>query len=229
MISRNQDGEVVFTADETSELVGALKEICSTTEIGQTYKKNYYRKECADDDCEKLVSAAMQIAGGPAISSRHLVHALTLLIDSGELKPKNLVQTAQLEEPEEDTRPRDRNGKLLTPQQIAWGEMTRFAETATPDAIRQRRHTDQVFAEFVRTNLRREMQEQPVGDGVTPAGQLTTKARASQELVDFTSKYNREPIANLKPKGGFVTLGGEQMPWSTFNDLLNKATAARLL
>ena len=171
----------------------------------------------------------MQIAGGPAISSRHLVHALTLLIDSGELKPKNLVQTAQLEEPEEDTRPRDRNGKLLTPQQIAWGEMTRFAETATPDAIRQRRHTDQVFAEFVRTNLRREMQEQPVGDGVTPAGQLTTKARASQELVDFTSKYNREPIANLKPKGGFVTLGGEQMPWSTFNDLLNKATAARLL
>jgi hypothetical protein len=229
MIGRNADGEITFTVDDREEVVGALKEIFRTTEVGKLYLKEFYTKERGDEDAEKILGAAIQIAGGPDISSRHLAHALTLLTDSGELKPKNLVQTAQLEEPEEDTRPRDRNGKLLTPQQIAWGEMARFAETATPDAIRQRRHTDQVFAEFVRTNLRREMQEQPVGDGVTPAGQPTTKARASQELVDFTSKYNREPIANLKPKGGFVTLGGEQIPWSTFNDLLNKATAARLL
>jgi hypothetical protein len=229
MITRNQDGEIVFSADETDELVGALKEIVATAEVGKLYKRDFYSKERADDDCDKLVAAAQQIAGGPNISSRHLTHALTLLIDSGELQPRNAVQAEQLEEPEQDLRPRDRNGKLLTEAQISWGEMSRFAATATADQVRQRKNVDGKFREFIQTNLRREMAEQPVGDGVTPAGQPTTKARASQELVDFTSKYNREPIANLKPKGGFVTLGGEQMPWSTFNDLLNKATAARLL
>lgn len=229
MIGRNVDGEITFTVDDREEVVGAMKEIFRTTEVGKLYLKEFYTKERGDEDAEKILGAAIQIAGGPNISSSHLVHALTLLIDSGELRPKNLVQTAQLEEPEEDTRPRDRNDKLLTPQQIAWGEMTRFAETATPDAIRQRRHTDHVFAEFVRTNLRREMAATEVGDAVTPAGQPTTKARVSQELVDFARKYNAEPIANLRPKGGFVRLEGEQLTWTTFNDLLSRASAANLL
>ena len=139
------------------------------------------------------------------------------------------MQTAQLDEPEEDKRPRDKNGKLLTPEQTAWGEMSRFAAEATPDQIRQRRHTDHVFAEFVRTNLRREMAETTVGDAVTPAGESATKARASKELVDFAHKYIHEPTANLRPKGGFVTLDGEPIPWSTFNDLVSRASAANLL
>jgi hypothetical protein len=226
MIGRNADGEITFTVDDQEEVVGALKEIFRTTEVGKLYQKEFYTKERGDEDAEKILGAAIQIAGGSNISSRHMMHALTLLTDSGELKPKNLVQTAQLEEPEEDTRPRDRNGKLLTPQQIAWGEMTRFAETATPDAIRQRRHTDSVFADFVRINLRHEMQEQPVGDAVTLAGQPTTKARPSKEVEAFAQKFLVEPSANLRPKGGFVSLAGENIPWNIFQDLLNKATAA---
>jgi hypothetical protein len=228
MITRTQEGEIVFSADELDELKGAVKEMFAT-EIGKLYKKEFYSKERVDEDEVKLVEAAKRVAGGQMISSRYLTRALELLIDSGELQPRVAVQAAQLEEPEEDLRPRDKNGKLLTVQQIAWGEMSRFAATATPDAIRQRRHTDSVFAEFVRTNLRREMQSQEVGDAVTPAGQSTTKAKASKELVDFAHKFTREPSANLRPKGGFVTLGGQQLPWATFNDLLNRATAAQLL
>jgi hypothetical protein len=75
-----------------------------------------------------------------------------------------------------------------------------------------------------------EMQSQEVGDAVTPAGQVAGgKARASQELVHFAHKYTHEPTANLRPKGGYVTLAGETISWAVFNDLLNKATAARLL
>ncbi len=230
MLSKNSEGEIIFSAvDDRDELVSALKEILATTSVGQDYKKNYHTRERSDEDGEKIVAAAIQIAGDSMISSRHLQHALTLLIDSGEIQPRVAVQAAELEEPAEDTRPRDKNGKLLTPPQIAWSEMTTFAQTATPDAIRQRRHTDSVFADFVRTNLRREMAEQPVGDGVVPAGQPTTKARASHELVDFARKYNAEPIANLRPKGGFVRLEGEQLTWATFNDLLSRASAANLL
>jgi hypothetical protein len=229
MISRNSDGDITFTIDDREELVSSIKELLTSTAIGQLYNKEFYVKERADDDCTKMVAAAMQITGGPAITTRSLERALELLIDSGEIQPKNVSQSTQLEEPEEDLRPRDRNGKLLTPQQIAWSEMTTFAQTATPDAIRQRKYVDGKFREFIQTNLRREMQEQPVGDAVTPAGQPTTKARASQELVDFAHKFSHEPSANLRPKGGYVTLAGETISWAVFNDLLNKATAARLL
>jgi hypothetical protein len=229
MISRNPDGDVAFTIDERDELVSALKELLRSTEIGQLYTKEYFTKARADEDGDKIIAAAVQIAGGQLISSRHLEHALDLLITSGELKAKNLTQAVQLEEPEEDKRPRDKNGKLLTQAQLDWSEMTTFAQTATPDAIRQRKHVDGKFREFIQTNLRREMQEQPVGDAVVPAGQSVTKAKASQQLVDFAQKFLREPSSNLRPKNGMVTLAGEQITWPTFNDLLNKATAARLL
>jgi hypothetical protein len=229
MVSRNQEGLITFTVDDREEVIAALKEVFRTTEVGKLYLKDFYTKERGDDHAEKILGAAIQIAGSQNISVQHLTRALELLLDSGEIQPRVAVQAAELEEPAEDTRPRDKNGKLLTPQQIAWSEMTQFASTATPDAIRQRRHTDHIFAEFVRTNLRREMAATEVGDAVTPAGQPTTKARASQELVDFARKYNAEPIANLRPKGGFVRLEGEQLMWATFNDLLSRASAANLL
>lgn len=234
MITRNNDGEFVFSVDETEEFEGALKEVLSTTEIGKLYKKEYYVEARGDEDAGKLVDAAITVAedltGKPLISRSILERALTLLIHSGKIRPKNLQTAQQLEEPEVDTRPRDKNGKLLTDAQIKFGEMTRFAETATPDAIRQRRHTDRAFADFVRHNLRLEMQSQEVGDAVTPAGQQpTTKTRASKELIDFAQKFLKEPSANLRPKNGMVSLAGEQLPWPTFNDFLSRASAANLI
>ena len=227
-IRTNNHGEVVFSLDDDYEIESALKHIFNTTEVGQDYKKNYASMARIDEDYDKLVRAASQIAGGSFINEHHLLRALELLIAAGELRPKKVTPAAQLAEPEEDKRPRDRNGKLLTESQIAWGEMARFAETASSDAIRQRKNVDGKFREFIATNLRREMQGE-IGDAVTPAGQPTTKARVSNELTDFAFKYNRESIANLRPKGGFVTLAGEQIPWATFNDLLSRATAANLV
>jgi hypothetical protein len=228
MISRTQDGEIVFHAiDDRDELKSAFKEMFST-DIGKLYKKEYFTPSAVEEHEVRLVAAAQQIAGGPRISSRHLVHALTLLVDSGELQPRVAVQTAQLAEPEEDLRPR-KNGKLLTPEQIAWGEMSRFATEATSDQIRQRKNTDHKFREFIQTNLRREM-DQPVDGAVTPAGEPEKKLKASAELVDFVHKYNRTPSDALKPRGGYVHLDGQQpMPYSTFISLVERAAQARLL
>jgi hypothetical protein len=233
MIGRNTDGEFIFSVDESDEFEGALKEVLATTEIGKKYRKEYFTKERGDEDAEKLVDAAVAVAkdttGQPLLSRPILERALTILIDSGKIQPKNLQAAQPLEEPEVDSRPRDKNGKLLTDVQIKFGEMARFAATATADAVRQRKHTDHEFLVFLQSQLRKEMADTPVGDGVTPAGQPTTKARASQELVAFAQKYTHEPTANLRPKGGYVTLAGEQIPWATFNDLLSRASAARLI
>jgi len=83
---------------------------------------------------------------------------------------------------------------------LDWSEMTRFANESTMDAIRQRKNIDPKFRTFMATNLRREMQEQPVGDGVTPEGQVP-EVRGSQPslyLIEFARKYAKEPVANLR-------------------------------
>jgi hypothetical protein len=232
MLSRNQDGEFVFDVNETEEFESALKEVLATTEIGKIYRKDYFTKESADKHSGMLVDAALAVAedltGKPLISRPILERALTLLIDSGKIQPKNLQAAQQLEEPEVDSRPRDKNGKLLTDVQIKFGEMTRFAQTATADAIRQRKHTDHEFLVFHQSQLRKEMAETVVGDAVSE-GQPTTKVRTSKELESFAQKYLVEPSVNLRPKNGRVSLAGEQILWSTFQDLLSRASAANLI
>jgi hypothetical protein len=228
MISRNQAGQIVFHfSEDTDEVVSALKEIFNDTPIGKKYVNGDYVTRDGDDGYEEIVKAAVTI-GGPMISLPILTHALTLLIDSGELQPRGFKPAKQLAEPEEDTRPRSKDGRLLTPQQIQWGEYRRFEEVASMSEINLRKQSDPEFANFVRKNLEREMNVE-VADRVEPAGQATTKARVSKELTEFAFNYNKEPIANLKPKGGFVTLAGQQIAWATFQDLLSRASAANLV
>ena len=200
------DGQVVFSLDDDQEIESALKHIFNTTEVGQDYKKNYASMARIDEDYDKLVRAASQIAGGSFIHEGHLQTALTLLIDSGELRPKKVTKAAPLEEPVEDTRPRSRDGKLLTKEQLLWSEYRQWSETASSSEVTRRKQSDPGYAAYVRKALQAEM-SQEIDGAVTPAGQPTTKARVSQELTDFARKYNKEPIANLRPKGGFVTLG----------------------
>ena len=228
MSIKYHDGQVVFSLDDDYEIESAIRHITATTEVGKDYAKNYYTTANCDSDYDKIVAGASQIAGGSFIHEGHLQHALTLLIDSGELKPKKFIQAAPLEEPVEDTRPRDKNGKLLTPQQIQWSEFRRFADQASMSEINLRKQSDPEFANYVRKALQVEM-NQEIGDAVTSAGSPTAKTRVNQNLVDFARKYNAEPSQNLKPRGGFVLLAGEQLPYSQFLELVNAATNARLL
>lgn len=228
MIGRNADGEITFTVDDREEVVGALKEIFRTTDVGKLYLKEFYTKERGDEDAEKILGAAIQVAGGQNISSRNLEHALTLLIDSGELRVKNLTQAVPLEEPEEDTRPRGRDGKVLTDSQLKWQEYRTWSETASSSERKLRMQSDPGYGTFVRKAYQAEM-NQPVGDAVTPAGQSATKAKASAELVRFAQNFLKEPSSNLRPKNGMVSLAGEQIAWPIFNDLLSRASAANLL
>jgi hypothetical protein len=229
MARRDQAGEFVFHySDDTDEVISSIKEICNLTEIGQQFVNGDYVAKDGSDGYEQIVSAAVRVAGGPMLTIGNLLTALTLLIDSGELRPKKFTPAAQLAEPEEDTRARDKNGKVLTSQQIQWGEFRRFAEQASMSEINLRKQSDPEFANFVRKALQAEM-NQEIGDAVTPAGEPTSKARVNQELAEFARKYNAEPSQNLKPRGGVVLLAGEQIQYPRFLELVNAATNARLL
>jgi hypothetical protein len=228
MISRNSAGEITFEIDDREELVSALKEILTSTAIGQTYNKDYYVKARGDEDAAKMIAAAQQIAGGPNISIRHLTRALELLIDSGELQPKNIAQAVQLAEPEEDKRPRGRDGKVLTDSQLKWQEYRTWSETANSSERKLRMQSDPGYATYVRKAYQAEM-NQEIGDAVTPAGAPTTKTRASQDLVSFVQNFHAEPSQNLRPRNGVVLLAGEQIPYPRFLELVNAATNAHLL
>ena len=160
-----------------------------------------------------------------------MTKALQLLIDSGEIQPKDFAPSAHLEEPVEDLRPRDKNGKLLTESQRQWSEYRQFTETASMEEVNRRKCTDAGFASFVRKNYEREA-AQEIGDAVVPVGQSNaqqTSKQISGALVDFANAYRTEPSQNLFPKGGFVTLAGRRIPYSQFIDQVNAATAAGLI
>jgi hypothetical protein len=234
MISRNQDGEFIFSVDESEEFEGALKEVLATTEIGKKYRKEYFTKERSDRDAAMLVDAAIAVAedltGKPLISRPILERALTLLIDSGKIQPKNLQAAQQLEEPEVDSRPRDKNGKLLTDVQIKFGEMTRFAQTATPDAIRQRKHTDREFLAFLQSQLRKEMQSQEVGDAAVNLNQTApTKKNPPADVVAYAARYRTMSTAVIKKELGRGTNPLGPAAAEEANRLFNSACAAGLI
>src|SRR5258708_17917156 len=109
MIARSQDGQITFTVDDRDEVISALKEVFRTTDVGKLYLKDFYTKEKGDDHAEKILGAAIQIAGSQNISVQHLTRALELLTDSSEIQAHLAQQAAQLEEPEPDTRPKPRD------------------------------------------------------------------------------------------------------------------------
>jgi hypothetical protein len=219
--------EFTFTADNSQEVLDAMCEILLTP-IGIQYREEFYRPETGEQHTRQILDAAQTIAGGPRITTQHMEHALRLLIDSGSIQPVDIQIEEELSEPEIDTRPRTRDGKLMTPAQIQWSEFRKFSETASMKDIAERKRIDQAYASFVRKNLEREMAG--VADGVTPAGQSKLPRHdASNELVAFARKYMVEKTENLKPRGGFVTLAGEQIPYARFVALVNAATQAHLL
>jgi hypothetical protein len=230
MIRRNELNEVVFDPrKDHEEFKSCLREIFRTTDAGRNFVKNCFTEENEDLHTQKLISAASLISGSSEVGISHLTRALELLLDSGEIQPREYAPAAELTEPEEDTRPRDKNGKLLSLHQIAWSEFRQYSETHSSEDCRRRARTDAGFANFMRKNLEREMGG-GVGDAVTPVGdQGTKRVEPTNELAEFARAYHAEPAANLKPRGGYVLLAGQQMPYSRFIEMVNKCAAIKLI
>lgn len=228
MIRKNEVGEFVFDPVEDSlELKDALREIFNSTSIGQTFVRDYFSSEREDELTAKLIRAARIVSGSDNVGASDLLRGLELLVDSGEAQPLEL-ESVELAEPEIDSRPRDRNGKLLSPQQIAWKSFREWAETHSVDECRRRARTDAEFGTFMRKNLEREMAG-GVGDAVTPVGTPTSRVAPTQELIAFAQAYQVEPSQNLRPKNGYVKLNGELIPYNKFIETVNRCTACGLL
>src|SRR6266566_5576434 len=150
MVRQDSEGVIRFDArTDEDELVSALREVFKTTDIGRDYFENYRTETSADDDANLMLNAAVRVAGGFQISVNDLAVALSLLIETGQIRPKNFKAAVPFAEPKIDTRPRDKNGDVLSESQIRWREYRQWSETHTMDQCRARAKSDEGFETFM--------------------------------------------------------------------------------
>jgi hypothetical protein len=100
----------------------------------------------------------------------------------------------QIVEPEVPT---DRNGRPLTPAQIAWSEYRMFSESHSMQECRNRAKTDAGYGSFFRKQYERETGE--VGDAVNNLNQRQqVSAPPAEELVAFAAEYYKTPTEKLR-------------------------------
>jgi hypothetical protein len=229
---QREDGTWAIDLTDHKEVVDAIRELTAQHEVGVEYKRSYYTRETGDEDLELIIDACHTLFSDGDVTVGRMAVALQLLMDSGRIQRKDFEPAVPLEEPKPDTTPRDKNGKPLSASQLKWSEFRQFADSASMDEINRRKRADSEFANFVRKSMERELANTVVGDAVTPEGQVVAPVShgssepLTPQLREFARKYSKEPISNLRPKGGFVMLDGQQLSWAYFQDLLNKATAA---
>lgn len=235
-MKRNEETqEILFDLNEESDCADVFQSLLAETAIGRRYVADFYdgNGDGSEDsaDRRKVLRAVDTLFNHEDnhYTLAQLAKAFETVIKSGQIRPRAEEEDEVLEEPVVDTTPRGKDGKPLTGSQIAWREFGEWSAAHTSSECKARANSDEAYGKFYRTNLTREFAEQPVGDAVQPAGQVARSTQATQQLVQFVKDYHREPSVNLKPKGGFVSLAGEQLSWTLFQETLNKAAAAGLL
>jgi hypothetical protein len=223
---------ILFDLNDEQECAEAFKSLYEETEIGQRYVSEFYDGDEGGKNQGKILRAANTLF---ALDDAHatlaqLARALGTLIRSGAIRPLEEEEEDKiLEAPVVDTTPRGRDGQPLTGSQIQWREYREWSEAHTSSECKAKAHSDEAYGKFYRTNLAREFAAEQVGDAVIPAGRVARSTQATQQLVQFVKDYHKEPVANLKPRAGFVSLAGEQLLWNLYQEMLGKALAAGLL
>jgi hypothetical protein len=111
-----------------------------------------------------LVLYCQKVPGSPIICSEMntLIRKLIQIAYPGFVDP-HAAPPASVDE-----RPRDRNGRLMSPKAQKWAEFEKWVNDAQTSSrqVDVRRNSDPEFREFYSTMLRREISSTPVGDAV---------------------------------------------------------------
>jgi hypothetical protein len=127
---------------------------------------------------------------GMAVSSQNLSWCYRRLRDSGQL--------AAPRTPVEPDVPRDRNSKHLSDAQQRWAEMTQFSNEKSMRDINARKQKDPIFADFIRTNIRREMTQEIDGDCRPFNTHLNPQAQPSEAAVNVAASQAGLTVAELQ-------------------------------
>jgi hypothetical protein len=157
------------------------------TPVGQEIKKAGLK---TTDNVYAIVGLAQEQAGGRVeITVPEAEAAARELFLAGDLRTKQKkVEEAPASKP-------------LTRSQLAWQEYRIFSESRTSAECKARARVDAGYANFVRKNLEREMNDTPVQDGVEAIGTQAIrrdKTRVTQELREFAEAYRHASTSEVK-------------------------------
>jgi hypothetical protein len=104
-----------------------------------------------------------------------------------EIVPPEVVEP---EEVEPDV-PRDRNGKILSPSQLAWKEHGEYANSHSAKDCRARAQTDASFRRFMQSSYLSEMNSKPVDAGIILNAHSASPSptEAPLRLREFAARY----------------------------------------
>jgi hypothetical protein len=160
--------------------------------------KGFARHLDSPDNRATAVAVYIQRFGTPVIASElsELILKLISIQYSGFTDPN-----AKPAEPA-DTRPRDRNGRLMSPKAIKWQEFEKWVNDPQTSSrqVDVRRNSDPEFREFYSTMLRREISSTPVGDGVENLNTTNAPAKKSvpEEVQLWAQDYRTRSIAEIR-------------------------------
>jgi hypothetical protein len=127
-------------------------------------------------------------------SANQFVDSLLCAMDSGAIKKRKPAEPIEPAAAPASV-PTDRNGRPLSQSQIAFGEMTRWSQTATTAQVDERKRKDPAYLRFVQSSLRKEM-DQGVGDSVMSQNPHleqqappTKSALNNSEIIEFVKRY----------------------------------------
>ena len=174
-----------------------------------------------------LVLYCQKVPGSPIICSEMntLIRKLIQIAYPGFVDP-HAAPPASVDE-----RPRDRNGRLMSPKAQKWAEFEKWVNDAQTSSrqVDVRRNSDPEFREFYSTMLRREISSTTVGDGVEDLNttKAPTKKSVPEEVQLWSQDYRTRSIAEIRRVMSPAMVGPKVAALN--QSMFDQATAAGLI
>jgi len=199
----DKNGEPVYAEEYTTEELAA--QLYASQEWADFTAKfawpNDYNKDLFDLVIDEKLGPNPELADYQRLFKNVIAAAGVVTVKGKRYEFEIAPEPEVIVEPEVPT---DRNGRPLTPAQIAWSEYRIFSESNSVEVCRQRAKTDAGYGSFFRKQYERQTGE--VGDAVNNLNQRQqVSAPPAEELVTWAAEYHRTPTEKLRQLKRFDT------------------------
>jgi hypothetical protein len=220
-------GNRLWTPESEENKEEFINEVCETP-IGKEFC-SMFDSESITPAWDKVIAIHQSRSNiyGNEITFDSFVRCLTDAINSGA------IQTPPPPQPK---------ARELTAAQKKWQECAEFFYGDTAKGIKpasriqvdERKKVDPVFAAYVRKTTQSEWDAVISTGGAvdlssTPTVDSDEVSEPTAELHRFVEAYNHTSVADLKPRGGYVYVGGQKLPLNKFLRMQEWAANSHLI
>ncbi len=209
--------------DRFNNAIYTAEEIVTQLKASSEWSDFTFRFDMSNEGNKTLLEWVIEEKLGPDPDLDDYKNLLKAVIAAGgvvqvkgqQYEFETVPEPEQIVEPE--VVPTDRNGRPLTPAQIAWSEYRTFSESNTMEACRQRAKTDAGYGSFFRKQYERQ-----TGEVADAAENLNTKAPQAEQIPGnvkaFADNYRTMPTAEIRRQSRYDTNPGAAKEFNFLRD-----------